>query len=496
MARRPSRSKQDIPSAQNFSPNEIDLPRVLELVDENRGDRRGLDEAVRLAFYADRPIPSSGGTVWQNVVLGMIAYGVITPGIEFTDVGERLYGLRQNGAALYREMARHLILNVKGAALIECLLDMQRSGEAVNLVSIRERLEERGIHTSTAGKSVSMLRTWLAKAGLFRSQWVPNAGAYHSILGQSEEDIAALAALTDAQRAVLRMLASLGPGHYDSSDLRRATEHAHGVRINEKQFPKDVLYRLRDLGYVTVTKKGGRARTLDVVSTDKVAADVTGPLLDQIGGIDSALRSLIRMSVADIVSQLDSADRHVKGLALEALGFKLMRVVGLNYMQTRYRPTSARFEVDLLFDSAHLAYSRWQVQCKNTDRVSVDDVAKEVGLTYYLLSNVILILTRGKVGEDARRYATDVMRKTNLAIVLIDGSDIAEIVDDPLSVFETLAREAQFALDLKPIETASTPAASSRACPRCQHGADTAAKFCENCGADLGPTDSQLDLNV
>jgi site-specific DNA-methyltransferase (cytosine-N4-specific) len=496
MAKRAPKASQDIPSGQNFSPSEVGLPRVLELVYENQGNRKALSEAIRSEYYADRPQPKKGqGTVWQNVTSGMVAYGLIDETARFTDFGWRLYKLRADEQGLYRELAKHLLLNVSGVALIECLQDMQRAGEDPNLPTIREALEERGFHTATAGKSISLLRLWLDKAGLFRSQWIPNTKVYHELLGRSEEEISALAGLTGGQKAVLRMLASLGPGHYDSSDLRKSTEKAFGVRLNEKQFPKDVLYRLRELGYVQLTRKGGRGWTLDVQPTESVDAKVTVPLLEQLSGLDPTLRSLIRMSVSDIVGKLDS-DKHQKGLALEALGFKLMRIVGLEYMDTRFRPQPGRFEVDLLFDSDRLAYSRWQIQCKNTDRVSVDDVAKEVGLTYYLLSNVIVMLTRGIIGIDARRYSSDVMRKTNLAIVLIDGSDTAEIVANPLAIFDVLEREAANALELKPLDIAATTATSRPdPCTNCGGSVGRDDKFCPHCGTPAGTIGAAPALN-
>ena len=454
MPKRAPRASQDIPSAQNFSPNEIDLPRVLELVHEHQGNRKALAEAIRLEFYASRQIPGKGqGTVWQNVVSGMAVYGLIDDKGDLTDIGSRLYGLRHDAGELYNALAQHLLLNVSGVVLIECLLDMHRAGELPTLPAIREALEERGVHTSPAGKSISLLRLWLAKAGLFRSQWVPNTDVYHGLLGRSEDELAALAGLGDGQRAVLKMLATLGEGHYDSSDLRHSTEAAYSVSLNEKGFAQDVIYKLADLGYLAWARKGGRGWTFDIQATPKTL-EITVELVDQLGGLSANLRSLLRMNVAEIVSRLDSADTYEKGLALEALGFKLMRIVGLDYISTRFRPRPGRFEVDLLFQSDRLAYSRWQIQCKNTDRVSVDDVAKEVGLTYHLLSNVIVVLTRGVIGEDARRYASDVMRKTNLAIALIDKVDVAKIVSNPLAIFPILQREAAYALELKPLQSA------------------------------------------
>jgi hypothetical protein len=452
MPKRAPRNSQSIPSGQNFSPSEVDLPTILELVRLHEGNRKALTEAIRHTFYSTRPVPRKGSTVWANVTTGMARYGIIDETAKFTDLGAELYALRTDAPALYQRLAKHLLFSVSGILLIDTLLDMQAAGETPTLPTIREALAERSATLSPAGKSVSLLRLWLAKAGLFRSQWSPNKRRYYELIGKTESEVAALAKLPEGQKAVLKMLAALGPGHYDSSELRQATQRAYGVVLNEKQFPKDALYPLRSLGYLTTTRKGGRAWTLDVEPTSQLDSEIVIPLLEQLGGLDPKLRELLRLDLPSIVAKIDIEDTYEKGLALEAFGFKLMRTVGLSYVSTRFRPRSGRFEVDLLFDTQRLSYSRWQVQCKNKDRVSLDDVAKEVGLTYYLLSNVIVLLTRGEVGGDARRYSNNVMRKTNLAIVLIDGADIEEIVANPLAVFDVLEREAEFALDLKPLD--------------------------------------------
>jgi len=89
--------------------------------------------------------------------------------------------------------------------------------------------------------------------------------------------------------------------------------------------------------------------------------------------------------MADILSDLTAKDKHQRGLALEALAFKLMRLLDMTYVATRLRgTTTGGAEVDLIFESSRLVFSRWQVQCKNTANVSLDDVAKEVGLTHML----------------------------------------------------------------------------------------------------------------
>jgi hypothetical protein len=96
-------------------------------------------------------------------------------------------------------------------------------------------------------------------------------------------------------------------------------------------------------------------------------------------------------------------------------------------------------------------FSRWQIQCKNTSQVHLDDVAKEVGLANFLKSNVIVIVTTGKIGSTARYFARKTMQETNLSIVMIDGADIQKIRDKPYAIIDIMEREAKQAMQLKPL---------------------------------------------
>ncbi|MBW7927304.1 MAG: restriction endonuclease, partial [Fimbriimonadaceae bacterium] len=151
--------------------------------------------------------------------------------------------------------------------------------------------------------------------------------------------------------------------------------------------------------------------------------------------------------------ELESGDRHIAGLALEALGFKLMRLLDMDYVATRLRGSATGgAEVDLIFHSTRLIYSRWQVQCKNTARVSLDDIAKEVGLTHFLKSTVIVMVTTGEIGAEARRYAGKIMSDSNLAIVMVNGADLAAINQSPSQIVAIFQREAEKAMKLKTLE--------------------------------------------
>jgi len=124
----------------------------------------------------------------------------------------------------------------------------------------------------------------------------------------------------------------------------------------------------------------------------------------------------------------------------------------LDYIATRLKgKQTGGAEVDVIFESSRLVYSRWQVQCKNSKVVTLDDIAKEVGITHFLKSNVIVVMTTGKVGAEARKYANKIMTDSNLCIVIADGDDIVGITKNPPAIAHIFNREAKNAMKLKAI---------------------------------------------
>ncbi len=63
-------------------------------------------------------------------------------------------------------------------------------------------------------------------------------------------------------------------------------------------------------------------------------------------------------------------------------------------------------------------YSR-KYNAKNTRIVSLDDIAKEVGVTHFLKSNVIIMITTGEVSTEARKYTNKIMAASNLLWLLL-----------------------------------------------------------------------------
>lgn len=452
--------KSDLPFGSEFSPSQIELSELLDLAMAHAGDVKALQAAIQARFFATHGAGNAKNqaTLAMNCRLGMKAYGVIDEDANPTDFGRKLHNIRNDESKLYESLARHILLNLKGMALVQCIRDMTAAGELVNLTTLRSGLAERGIHYPSGGKHPSMMRLWLAKAGVFvGDRWQVDDLRLAAVLGADPADYGVLSHFTKEQCAFLLALANTGlTDPQPANEIAKLAAATYGVKFPEKSLPKLVLNALIDAGYITATKttEGRGAKPFLVTPTAKLNAEVVVPLLEQLKDqTDPKLLDLLRKPFADILIEIDSSDRYISGLALEALAFKLMRLLDMRFVATRLRAqVTGGAETDLIFDCDRLVYSRWQVQCKNTARVSLDDLAKEVGLVHLLKPNVIVIVSTGDIGAEARRYANKVMAETNLCIVMIDRTDLNQIRNNPTHIVDAFNREARHAMTLKQLD--------------------------------------------
>lgn len=461
--------RSDLPFGSEFSPSQVDLPHLLELARENGGDWHAFEAAVRAAYFDQNATSDyNRGKLANNTKLGMIAYGLITRDAQLTEFGEHLYDLRLDPLALYTEFARHILLNLHGLTLVQCVQDIQAAGETPDLVKLRQWLEERGIHFPRGGKHPSMMRLWLEKAGIFTTGWHVNEARLQEVLGLAAHEVEILAQFTPEQRAYLKTLANMGAaGPYASNDIEKLATATYGVQFNEKALARAVLYPLQDAGYITLqrgTREPGRgAKPSQVSPTPKLDADLVLPLLDQFEEqVGADIRPFLRKPFADILHELRADDRHARGLALEALAFKLMRLIDLTWVATRLRGSATGgAEVGVIFESSRLVFSRWQIQCKNTARVCLDDVAKEVGLSQVLKSNVVVMVSTGEIGPEARRYASKVRANRAPLILLLDAADLSAVARQPSRIVALVYRESPAVLSFLPTDPVGAPSEGS-----------------------------------
>ena len=449
-------NRSDLPFGSEFSPSQIDLVEVLEIAMESRCDKEAFVRRVQHRFFSSHG--DAANKLARNTYLAMKSYGIMDEDANLTDFGKCLYDARHDKHALYESLARHILLRLNGRTLVQCILDMQASGERVTLESLRKELMERGIRFPRGGKHPSIMRLWLEKAGVFdpKEKWRVNNDRLTGILG-GDDVFPALQFLTREQRAFLLALANCWSGGMVASNAVAKLAEATGTKMPEKSLAGSVLVPLVKAGFIRAEKttSGRGAKPFMVEPGERFNDEVMKPLLDQIerSGVDPAVLAIMRKPFAEVMEDVNSKDKYLKGLALEALAFKLMRLLDMDYIATRLRGSqTGGAEVDLLFHSARLVYSRWQVQCKNTRSVALEDVAKEVGLAHMLKPNAIVIVSTGRIGPAARRYAGSVMKDSNLSVIMVSGKDIDRIRDDPSAIVTVFQREAEQAMKLKKID--------------------------------------------
>jgi site-specific DNA-methyltransferase (cytosine-N4-specific) len=448
--------KSDLPFGSEFSPSNIDLKTVLEFAMAFGGDTKAFEGAIHDEFFSEAKFPKTDEYNRRkranNTNLGMRAYGIVDREANLTAVGKELYELRERPKELQDRLAKHILLNLHGTTLIQTIQDMQAAGEDVNLNSLRASLEARGVHFPRGGKHASMMRLWLEKAGVIEaSSWRVNEVRLQEVRGIGTEELEALAKLNPGQRFFLKTLLNLSvTGPMPASEIERLATATYGFKYNEKGLAKDILYPLEKAGYIAVGKTT-RAKSPSIQPTEKLLREVLQPLLMQLEKQTAEdLRPLLRKPLSEIVKELKSSNKHTKGLALEALALKLMRLIDLDYLATRLRgAATGGAEVDVIFESSRLVYSRWQVQCKNTGTVSLDDVAKEVGLAQFMESGVVVIIGTSEVESKARRYAEVVRARLPIGICILGGEELRRICKRPIEFVRLLLRQAPFALCFK-----------------------------------------------
>ena len=249
--------KSDLPFGSEFSPNQTDLIRVLELAREHSGDWRALEDAIRREYFDSHPTSEyNRRKLANNCKLGMIAYGVLHRDGTLTDVGKQLLSLKETPDKMYELFAQHILLNLKGLIVIQTVQDMQARGERVDLRKLREWLAERGIFFPRGGKHPSIMRLWLEKAGVVTSDnWQIDINRLNEVIGVSVDTIDELSMFTKEQKAFLKTLANIGgTGPYWSNEVEKLATTLYGVKFDEKNLPKTVLYPLEKAGYITLER--------------------------------------------------------------------------------------------------------------------------------------------------------------------------------------------------------------------------------------------------
>jgi len=427
-----------LPNMNEFSPGVLEdnnVGHLLAHLAPAEGKKAEMVTRIVESYPKIRATPSEGQRKARanNVLIGMSQCGLLEKDGEdvsarFTDLAKEIRAVGNDDAANVR-FARHLLEHCHGLELVDVVGVIRARGEAVTLQAIRDELRARGfVVTENEGNSAK-IRQWLESTGAVDKNWNVKDEALHALIGAKSSVLAKWNGLSRAQRAFLEQV-RYQSGHHAGEwmpvrHIKKVTEAAYGRTIfPEGRLRAEVIDPLSGEGWFETRGTGegrggdsGDVRALTQLTDLKVTLPVDG-----VSGIPVDLRGKLSIPLEQIFSELESVNTSVKGLALELLALRLTRDIGLFPVCFRERSSKTHgAEVDLIANGVHLHYSRWLLQCKNTEKVDVHDIAKEVGMAVALKAHVITLVTTGRFTRAVRTFADGLAGSTAHQVIMIDG---------------------------------------------------------------------------
>lgn len=445
------------PIANDFSPGTpakkpISLPVVLKLVKDAHG-RAAQVEAIRTHYFmgAAAQQPDAKGQLIQqrqlasNVLIGMDSFKVYDERAEqLTQFGEELLAAPSEADA-DRLFAKHILLELHGFEVLRILKSMTASGRQVNKTSLAEELNRRGFVTK-AGKPIPsssknhlIFLAWLRKVGVLpRTGYDINDAAVESITGASVGHANNAIGLTERQKvfaAALRKDFDVnGEREVFVRDLRALCQATHPTVFRRTDdLRRAVITPLVEGGWLTHSETGGRSKgrgrggdSGTVRAAEQLTAlDPSYLGLASLGGIPGEVRQHLNRPLDQIMDELKSSDTGVKGLALETLAVRILYELGLTPVAFRERGSeNDGAEVDLIAEGADTHFHRWMVQCKNSSKVHVSALAKEVGMAVIYRAQVILLVTTGEYTATVKQHARQLAETSGHQAILIDRAGL------------------------------------------------------------------------
>lgn len=442
------RLKSDIPFGSQFSPKQINLPKVLEILSIHGVADAQFTEKIRLTFFNNH----ANGNLRQqtelakNVRLSLRAYGVVNDDDSISEFGRYLISLTGDYDQLVKEFAKHILLNLNGMQLLRAKKTLDSLNEDSDLISLARELERIGIHVPNSGTHISTMRQWLQEAGIVDSKFNIDEERFRSVMGFSLTEVEAINALPEQQKVFLKAFSDLGVNSLTSSEIAKFAEQRYHLTYNPKNLPKDILFPLEEKGYIELEKTtaGRGAKPYLVKGTEKFNNEYIEPILKSLSGSSGINYMALLQPMDEIMMGLKSENTYQKGVSLELLAIFFCRLLGLQGIEWRKRSIeTGGSEIDLVAEGTNFIFYKWQIQCKNTKTVGIDDIDREIGVALNKVHpNAILIITTGSFTKPAVETAKNTSKNTNINVILIDGPKLWSIVENPVIISTILRQQA------------------------------------------------------
>jgi site-specific DNA-methyltransferase (cytosine-N4-specific) len=442
-----------------FSPKQFQAAELVQLCSDCLPDRRVLQDEIAKRYYAghssqnDLQKGENRGKLAMNTFLSLRAYKLVESidgddwQYRLTDIANEILDNQQDSETVFTIFARHILVNLTGMSLIKAIEAINSRGDKPQLEIIAYELQEMGYSLSINCTYVSTMRQWLQEAKVLEKSYEINWDRVYDLLELDQDYIDELYTLSSEQKYFL--LAMLQMAITELTEWNKITRYAtsvYKIRFPSKSFVQDIIQPLVKVGLIATEKTtGGRGAKPNLVKlTEKSQMELLSRLLQSISDITEISQTELNRSFEDVVNDLDNPDKHIKGKALELLAIWMIRLTSLRFTKWRKRDyETGQGEVDVLAASDRFVYHRWQIQCKNTKRVDVEVLAKEVGMTFVTGSDVVMIVTTGEFTRDAFQYAYRMMEVSRYYMVLIQKEDIDAIKQDRTNIIKILDRRAR-----------------------------------------------------
>ena len=435
-----------LPSFNDFSPGIIgDVREPLRILGSLAPDMQAI-----IAEW-DRVFFNSAGNkrASTNIPATLISLGLMsrTPPC-LTDAGKTILNA-PDAVSAAQQMVRHIVETRNGMAIIDAVRSLNLRGEKLIKGSLKHELEVSGIEAlSNATTDHTTLLNWMIEAGLFQrianANPQPNEAVMKAALGISASERSSFADLPLNQQIFLQVLRrvaeSNGGIEIAAKQIIDECLRDNRARFDEDQIRAKVIRPLAEAGWLAVpastsSGRGGKSGLI-APSAKLLGISIKSILPDFDQVIPSDLRSKIDLPPAEVKRLLASDQTFDRGLGLELLALKMILDIGLEPRAFRKRSRDTAYaEVDLIAEGKNLLFSRWNFQCKCVGgRVSLGDVAKEVGLAIYSKAHVVAVVTTGDFSSEAVAYAREITQATHLQFLMVSGTVVRSYLDKGPSV--------------------------------------------------------------
>lgn len=423
-----------LPSFNDFSPGILDgdIRRPLRIVADAHGDRVVAVARFSSEFFGGKANKRSV----TNIPVTLVNTGLVdSETFLLTDFGHMVLDASSPLLAA-REFVKRMMLDRNGILLIEAIRTLYYRREVGSRKALLKReLENLGVvGLSNATTDHTTLENWMMEAGVVVQDGNyrrPDDDVLRDLIGADSNDLSAMLAMEPGHRLFLEILRRNAETKGYSEYIPLKPVYCECLRrarawFDEDQLRKSVVDPLLKIGWIEApaakSGKGGSARASERllrVPLDKI-------LPHMFGAIPGDLRGQLTLPLLEVRKLLyDESSNYNRGLGLELLALRMLLALALEPRGFRQRARDTSFaEVDLLAEGRNLLFSRWVVQCKNlkdSSKVQLSDVAKEVGIAIHQKAHVVAVVTTTDFTSEARKYADEITRETHLQFLLVPG---------------------------------------------------------------------------